>query len=231
MNKTLNLEYKNLKNKSLLFLNWDQGWDGYSAEKVNEAELSLMFLLLDKCLKRELPIPRLIPVSSGELEITWKNKNKEALIIHDKEGYHFFCMEDNKFIYIEENVNLPEVNEEFCKIVKRDFCLEYLNFKIERLLRLKEVKDNWDNKGSLAMKEDTFCNTLSFIKCKLNLEYGIFLNEKGEVLIDVINPTSVKGLTIEINSKEWRIYINDEFIFSSEDIFLLCCKINTLIKK
>lgn len=223
---SLDEAYHMEKNKAATFLDWEEEWDGYSAKKIDKEDFKKQIFMFDLCLKAGLPMPKLIPNSNGEIEITWSNKDKDAYIMYEKEeGYHFFYMDKNGFNYIEESVNEKDafLKKEFIFYIRSNFSLSEMYKSILRLDTLKDVKDNWDGKSALAMKEKTYNNALLFIKSKFEDNYGIFLNPEGEVVIDFVNSENLKNIGVEIGENIWRIYDYEkdtEMVFNNSVSFL-----------
>lgn len=226
MNNIHSLEqsYKEEKEKSLSFLEWQEGWDGYSAKKIDKQALSKQFIAFDMCLKEELPMPNIIPNSAGLVELTWSNKGNEAYIIYDNDdGYLLCALGKGKLFYDKEykSENDLILDEGFISIIKNHFSLSEMYSALSRLDDLKKIKNGWDGRDSLAMCEKTYQNTVRFIKARLTGDYGIFLNYDGEVIIEFFDNRKMEYISLEIGENVWRIYEDDqEHIFNNALSFL-----------
>ena len=143
MNTIHSLEqmYKEEKENALSFLEWQEGWDGYSAKKIDENALLKQFIAFDMCLKAELPMPNIIPNSAGFVELTWSNKGNEAYIIYDNDDGYLLCsLGKGKLFYDKEykSENDLILDEGFISIIKNYFSLSEMYSALSRLEDLKK---------------------------------------------------------------------------------------------
>lgn len=205
----LEKEYAQEKEKALDFLDWEAGWDGYSAEPIDKDMLKKQFLAFEHCLKAGLPTPRLIPNSAGVVEITWHNNGKDAYIIYDKDDGYLVCSLSKQGFYYskeyaEEDTLVLEDN--FIDHIKTHYSLDNMNKSLARLEEIKKCQDGWDGKYAKAMTDKTYQNAKRFIKTRITEGYGIFLNDNGEVLIDYLKGDSLENISLEIGEDVWRLY-------------------------
>lgn len=235
MNTIHSLEqmYKEEKENALSFLEWQEGWDGYSAKKIDENALLKQFIAFDMCLKAELPMPNIIPNSAGFVELTWSNKGNEAYIIYDNDDGYLLCsLGKGKLFYDKEykSENDLILDEGFISIIKNYFSLSEMYSALSRLEDLKKIENGWDGKEALAMSEKTYKNILRFIKSRITVGYSIFLNYEGEVLIEFFDDEKMEYISFEIGENVWRIYEDDqEYIFNNALSFL--GKVRFLVNK
>lgn len=235
MNTIHSLEqmYKEEKENALSFLEWQEGWDGYSAKKIDENALLKQFIAFDMCLKAELPMPNIIPNSAGFVELTWSNKGNEAYIIYDNDDGYLLCsLGKGKLFYDKEykSENDLILDEGFISIIKNYFSLSEMYSALSRLEELKKIENGWDGKEALAMSEKTYKNILRFIKSRITGGYSIFLNYEGEVLIEFFDDEKMEYISFEIGENVWRIYEDDqEYIFNNALSFL--GKVRFLVNK
>lgn len=235
MNTIHSLEqmYKEEKENALSFLEWQEGWDGYSAKKIDENALLKQFIAFDMCLKAELPMPNIIPNSAGFVELTWSNKGNEAYIIYDNDDGYLLCsLGKGKLFYDKEykSENDLILDEGFISIIKNYFSLSEMYSALSRLEDLKKIENGWDGKEALAMSEKTYKNILRFIKSRITGGYSIFLNYEGEVLIEFFDDEKMEYISFEIGENVWRIYEDDqEYIFNNALSFL--GKVRFLVNK
>lgn len=226
MNTIHSLEqmYKEEKENALSFLEWQEGWDGYSAKKIDENALLKQFIAFDMCLKAELPMPNIIPNSAGFVELTWSNKGNEAYIIYDNDDGYLLCsLGKGKLFYDKEykSENDLILDEGFISIIKNYFSLSEMYSALSRLEDLKKIENGWDGKEALAMSEKTYKNILRFIKSRITGGYSIFLNYEGEVLIEFFDDEKMEYISFEIGENVWRIYEDEqEYIFNNALSFL-----------
>lgn len=235
MNTIHSLEqmYKEEKENALSFLEWQEGWDGYSAKKIDENALLKQFIAFDMCLKAELPMPNIIPNSAGFVELTWSNKGNEAYIIYDHDDGYLLCsLGKGKLFYDKEykSENDLILDEGFISIIKNYFSLSEMYSALSRLEDLKKIENGWDGKEALAMSEKTYKNILRFIKSRITGGYSIFLNYEGEVLIEFFDDEKMEYISFEIGENVWRIYEDEqEYIFNNALSFL--GKVRFLVNK
>lgn len=235
MNTIHSLEqmYKEEKENALSFLEWQEGWDGYSAKKIDENALLKQFIAFDMCLKAELPMPNIIPNSAGFVELTWSNKGNEAYIIYDNDDGYLLCsLGKGKLFYDKEykSENDLILDEGFISIIKNYFSLSEIYSALSRLEDLKKIENGWDGKEALAMSEKTYKNILRFIKSRITGGYSIFLNYEGEVLIEFFDDEKMEYISFEIGENVWRIYEDEqEYIFNNALSFL--GKVRFLVNK
>ncbi len=235
MNTIHSLEqmYKEEKENALSFLEWQEGWDGYSAKKIDENALLKQFIAFDMCLKAELPMPNIIPNSAGFVELTWSNKGNEAYIIYDNDDGYLLCsLGKGKLFYDKEykSENDLILDEGFISIIKNYFSLSEMYSALSRLEDLKKIENGWDGKEALAMSEKTYKNILRFIKSRITGGYSIFLNYEGEVLIEFFDDEKMEYISFEIGENVWRIYEDEqEYIFNNALSFL--GKVRFLVNK
>lgn len=235
MNTIHSLEqmYKEEKENALSFLEWQEGWDGYSAKKIDKQALSKQFIAFDMCLKAELPMPNIIPNSAGFVELTWSNKANEAYIIYDNDDGYLLCsLGKGKLFYDKEykSENDLILDEGFINIIKNYFSLSEMYSALSRLEDLKKIENGWDGKEALAMSEKTYKNILRFIKSRITGGYSIFLNYEGEVIIEFFNDEKMEYISFEIGENVWRIYEDEqEYIFNNALSFL--GKVRFLVNK
>ncbi|EPP7234633.1 hypothetical protein ACTOJ1_001582 [Shigella flexneri] len=235
MNTIHSLEqmYKEEKENALSFLEWQEGWDGYSAKKIDKQALFKQFIAFDMCLKAELPMPNIIPNSAGLVELTWSNKGNEAYIIYDNDDGYLLCsLGKGKLFYDKEykSENDLILDEGFISIIKNYFSLSEMYSALSRLEDLKKIENGWDGKEALAMSEKTYKNILRFIKSRITGGYSIFLNYEGEVLIEFFDDEKMEYISFEIGENVWRIYEDEqEYIFNNALSFL--GKVRFLVNK
>lgn len=235
MNTIHSLEqmYKEEKENALSFLEWQEGWDGYSAKKIDKQALFKQFIAFDMCLKEELPMPNIIPNSAGLVELTWSNKGNEAYIIYDNDDGYLLCsLGKGKLFYDKEykSENDLILDEGFISIIKNYFSLSEMYSALSRLEDLKKIENGWDGKEALAMSEKTYKNILRFIKSRITGGYSIFLNYEGEVLIEFFDDEKMEYISFEIGENVWRIYEDEqEYIFNNALSFL--GKVRFLVNK
>lgn len=235
MNTIHSLEqmYKEEKENALSFLEWQEGWDGYSAKKIDKQALFKQFIAFDMCLKAELPMPNIIPNSAGLVELTWSNKGNEAYIIYDSDDGYLLCsLGKGKLFYDKEykSENDLILDEGFISIIKNYFSLSEMYSALSRLEDLKKIENGWDGKEALAMSEKTYKNILRFIKSRITGGYSIFLNYEGEVLIEFFDDEKMEYISFEIGENVWRIYEDEqEYIFNNALSFL--GKVRFLVNK
>lgn len=235
MNTIHSLEqmYKEEKENALSFLEWQEGWDGCSAKKIDENALLKQFIAFDMCLKAELPMPNIIPNSAGFVELTWSNKGNEAYIIYDNDDGYLLCsLGKGKLFYDKEykSENDLILDEGFISIIKNYFSLSEMYSALSRLEDLKKIENGWDGKEALAMSEKTYKNILRFIKSRITGGYSIFLNYEGEVLIEFFDDEKMEYISFEIGENVWRIYEDEqEYIFNNALSFL--GKVRFLVNK
>lgn len=235
MNTIHSLEqmYKEEKENALSFLEWQEGWDGYSAKKIDKQALFKQFIAFDMCLKAELPMPNIIPNSAGLVELTWSNKGNEAYIIYDNDDGYLLCsLGKGKLFYDKEykSENDLILDEGFISIIKNYFSLSEMYSVLSRLEDLKKIENGWDGKEALAMSEKTYKNILRFIKSRITGGYSIFLNYEGEVLIEFFDDEKMEYISFEIGENVWRIYEDEqEYIFNNALSFL--GKVRFLVNK
>lgn len=235
MNTIHSLEqmYKEEKENALSFLEWQEGWDGYSAKKIDKQALFKQFIAFDMCLKAELPMPNIIPNSAGLVELTWSNKGNEAYIIYDNDDGYLLCsLGKGKLFYDKEykSENDLILDEGFISIIKNYFSLSEMYSALSRLEYLKKIENGWDGKEALAMSEKTYKNILRFIKSRITGGYSIFLNYEGEVLIEFFDDEKMEYISFEIGENVWRIYEDEqEYIFNNALSFL--GKVRFLVNK
>lgn len=235
MNTIHSLEqmYKEEKENALSFLEWQEGWDGYSAKKIDKQALFKQFIAFDMCLKAELPMPNIIPNSAGLVELTWSNKGNEAYIIYDNDDGYLLCsLGKGKLFYDKEykSENDLILDEGFISIIKNYFSLSEMYYALSRLEDLKKIENGWDGKEALAMSEKTYKNILRFIKSRITGGYSIFLNYEGEVLIEFFDDEKMEYISFEIGENVWRIYEDEqEYIFNNALSFL--GKVRFLVNK
>lgn len=235
MNTIHSLEqiYKEEKEKALSFLEWQEGWDGYSAKRIDKQALLKQFIAFDMCYKAELPMPNIIPNSAGLVELTWSNKGNEAYIIYDNDDGYLLCsLGKGKLFYDKEykSENDLILDEGFISIIKNHFSLSEMYSALSRLEDLKKIKNGWDGREALAMSEKTYKNTLRFIRSRITGGYSIFLNYEGEVLIEFFDDEKMEYISFEIGEDVWRIYEDEqEYIFNSALSFL--GKVRFLVNK
>lgn len=223
-NILLKKQYEIEKEKALSFLKLEDGWDGYSAQKIDKYALEKQFEAFDMCLEKELPVPKIIPNSSGLVEISWNNKSLSAYIIYGKDDGYLLCsLGKDGFSYNKEYINEDGLylDDDFIMNIKNNFSLSKMYNHLSRLEDLNKVKNGWDGKNALAMNKKVYQNAKHFIQSKLIDEYGIFLNYEGEIIIDFFNEGIMKDFEFEIGENVWRIYDNeDEYIFNNSISFL-----------
>lgn len=235
MNTIHSLEqmYKEEKENALSFLEWQEGWDGYSAKKIDKQALFKQFIAFDMCLKAELPMPNIIPNSAGLVELTWSNKGNEAYIIYDNDDGYLLCsLGKGKLFYDKEykSENDLILDEGFISIIKNYFSLSEMYSALSRLEYLKKIENGWDGKEALAMSEKTYKNILRFIKSRITGGYSIFLNYEGEVLIEFFDDEKMEYISFEIGENVWRIYEDEQkYIFNNALSFL--GKVRFLVNK
>jgi len=213
MNKELESQYAQEKEKALTFLEWDAEWDGYSAEKIDEAMLKKQLLAFDLCLRAGLPMPRLAPNSSGVVELTWYNNGKEAYIIYDEnDGYLVCSLSKNGFYYSKEYAKGEALvlEQDFINHVNTHYSLDNMYKSLMRLDEIKNCQDGWDGKQAKAMKEKTYENAKRFIKSRVVEGYGIFLNYDGDVVLEYFEEENMKDVSLEIGEDIWRLYEGEE---------------------
>lgn len=233
MNKELEVQYAQEKEKALGFLDWDAEWDGYSAEKIDKDMLDKQFLAFDLCLKSDLPMPRLIPNSAGVVEITWRNHGKEAYIIYDKDDGYLVCsLSKNGFYYSKEYDEDEELvlEQDFINHIKTHYSLDSMNKSLERLDEIKKCQYGWDGKDAKAMTNQTYENAKRFIMARITEGYGIFLNYEGEVIFDYFNEDNMKEVSLEIGENVWRLHEGEEeMVFKNPVSF--CGRVSWLVSQ